>query len=178
MAVIEGGSGQTIERPFPVWKTIELGNYASTQDLSKGIINRGFGIDSINFADYMLEQVVVSPLKEKIDLVQIAVSELGFKYDHYGFTREKIYARALELGLGLVPAEVGPQLRLQYVDQPKGKNEWMLMAMEPIPTPGWPPVRIFGIANGGVIGPYLHGHGGELYDRWRWHIRWVFAYNE
>ena len=60
-------------------------------------------------------------------MVVVSVAELGFKD---GATREQIYARAKELGLDLCPAEVGPQLRLQYKDQPNG--EWLVIAMEPI----------------------------------------------
>jgi hypothetical protein len=53
------------------------------------------------------------------------VAELGFKE---GATYSGICARALELGLELCPAEVGPALRLAYKDQPLG--EWLIIAME------------------------------------------------
>ena len=58
-----------------------------------------------------------------------------------------IYARAQLLGFGLAAAEVGPQLRLQYLDQPIG--EFLTIGMEPIRT--WNGERaIITVANGGA----------------------------
>ena len=49
----------------------------------------------------------------------VSVSELGF----YRSAKYKdLCAKALELGLQLCPAEVGPALRLSYKDQPGGER--------------------------------------------------------
>lgn len=65
--------------------------------------------------------------KLDIHLVVTTARELGFQEKA---TRKEIYDRAIELGLYLCPAEVGPQLRKQFLNQPF--NEWLLIAMEPI----------------------------------------------
>jgi hypothetical protein len=56
-----------------------------------------------------------------------------------------IYARARTFGFRLAPAEVGPQLRLQYQDQPVG--EVLHIGMEPLTTQRGQSV-IFVVANG------------------------------
>jgi hypothetical protein len=52
-----------------------------------------------------------------ITTVELTVRDLGFGR---GSTIAEIYARAGVLGLGLCPLELGPHLRLQYLDQPEG----------------------------------------------------------
>ena len=49
--------------------------------------------------------------------VELTVQDLGFPE---GATIAAISERASTLGLGLCPLEVGPHLRLQYLDQPEG----------------------------------------------------------
>ena len=56
-----------------------------------------------------------------------STAELGFAN---GATYADVCAKAQELGLQLCPAEVGPQLRIQYTDQPK--DEWLRIAMDPL----------------------------------------------
>ena len=53
-----------------------------------------------------------------LDTIEIAVNNLGFAE---GATIAKISDRAAKLGLSLCPLELGPHLRLQYLDQPEGR---------------------------------------------------------
>jgi hypothetical protein len=109
-----------------IWKTITIGNIARDNFIPT-LKERG-----INISDWsadMMEQsaFTVANQKEQIDLVNVSITELGFdeatRYD-------AICARAKKHGLELCPPEVGPQLRLQYLDQPLG--EWLRVAIEAI----------------------------------------------
>lgn len=70
---------------------------------------------------------VVSHNNTVIDLVVKSVSELGFDE---GANFDQICQAAQKIGLIKCPAEVGPQLRLQYTDQPI--DEWLVVAMDSI----------------------------------------------
>ncbi len=76
--------------------------------------------DNFKVSDYASDMMnsldfTVLPNPEKIDLVRLKVGDLGFSSDA---TTDEIYSRAEELGLELCPAETGPQLRKQYLNQP------------------------------------------------------------
>jgi hypothetical protein len=120
--------GRVVEkRDFPIWKTLKLGTHESVDEIHRDLTEKGFRVSE--WANDILGKVKVevSPRKTTANLVRVSVEELGFKE---GATRAEIYDRAQELGLELCPAEVGPQLRLQYNDQPNG--DWVLIGMEPI----------------------------------------------
>ena len=85
----------------------------------------------------------------------MSAAELGFQTETAPLA--DIYARAQQLGFGLAAAEVAPQLRLQYFDQPMG--EFLIIAMEPIKTWMGEPV-ILTVANGGA-GLILIGQDGS-----------------
>ncbi|MDO8664011.1 MAG: hypothetical protein Q7K44_00445, partial [Candidatus Liptonbacteria bacterium] len=117
-----------IEHSFPLWKTIKLDTGLKTaDDFRKALKQSGCKIG--NWGNDILGNpaFTVSDTETEVDLVNVSVAELGFKN---GAPRKDIYERAVSLGLELCPNEVGPQLRLQYTDQPKG--EWLRIAMEPI----------------------------------------------
>ena len=75
----------------------------------------------------------------------MSAAELGFKTDTV--TLGEMYARAQQLGFALAPAEIAPQLRLQYFDQPIG--EFLVIGMQPIKTWNGEPV-VLNVANGGA----------------------------
>jgi hypothetical protein len=90
-----------------------------------------------------------------VELIAVSAAELGFQTDTASLA--SIYARAQQLGFGLAAAEVAPQLRLQYPDQPIG--EFLIIGMEPIKTWSGEPV-ILTVASGGA-GLVLIGQDGS-----------------
>ncbi len=166
-------SGETVvkmaEQPnSPVWKTIKLGTGLKTaKDFRKALKKSGNLIG--DWVDDILGKPVftASDTEKEVDLVNVSVAELGFKD---GAIRKDIYGRALELGLELCPAEVGPQLRLQYADQPKG--EWLRIAMKPITDSDG---DLFVFAVGHDYGErLLHGDRAHPGRFWDGGSRWCF----
>jgi hypothetical protein len=68
----------------------------------------------ILFAD---ERFMTSETKYSLKTVELTVMDLGFPD---GATTAQLFKRASELGLELCPLELGPHLRLEYLDQPEG----------------------------------------------------------
>jgi hypothetical protein len=70
-------------------------------------------------AEALFEDHRFSPLTESkvIEIAFVSVADLGFAD---GATYEQLTARARESGLIECPLELGPQLRLQFLDQPEG----------------------------------------------------------
>jgi len=132
------------ERKFSTWKTVKLGTGLKSADDFRRTLNAG-GIKISDWANDILGKPAFSVAAEatEVDLIKVTVAELGFKK---GARRDQIYERAKELGLQLCPPEVGPQLRLQYQDQPN--NEWILVGMEPIAGSGGS-LRVFSVGRGG-----------------------------
>jgi hypothetical protein len=63
------------------------------------------------------DHFTTSETRYSVTTVELTVRDLGFPR---GATIAEIYARAGALGLGLCPIDLGPHLRLQYLDQPEG----------------------------------------------------------
>ena len=89
-----------------------------------------------NISDYARDMLkskdfITQKNREQVDLVRLTVKDLGFPG---GATTKQIYQRAQELGLELCPAEVAPNYRLQYQNQPM--DEWLYIGMNPISDRG------------------------------------------
>lgn len=109
-----------------VWKTIKLGTGLKTADgFRKALVDGGSRI--ANSANQMFRKRVftASKTERELDLVNVSPRDLGFKKQT---TYKKVCAKAKKIGLELCPSEVGPQLCLQYKDQPKG--EWLVIGMK------------------------------------------------
>ncbi|MCS1352459.1 helicase [Mechercharimyces sp. CAU 1602] len=63
------------------------------------------------------EKFTTSDTKYNLQTVELTVGSLGFSD---GATTAQIFRKARELGLSLCPLELGPYLRLEYLDQPEG----------------------------------------------------------
>ena len=161
---------QVAEHKFKTWKTIKLGTGLKTaDDFCKTLKDNGFNISG--WANDILRKpaFTVAAEETEVELVKVTVAELGFKR---GARHEQTYERAKEFGLELCPPEVGPQLRLQYQDQPNGER--ILVAMEPIIVSDGDP-DVFSVERY-VSGLWLDGRcWGRSHGFWRPGGRWVFC---
>ena len=100
--------------------SIEIGKYKTVDTLKKAVLKDNKIGD---FASKMLEKITLSK-KEKIDLVKITVSELGFT----SWTKlSDIYVKAEELGYELCSQETGAYLRIE-----DRSDNCYVVAMKPI----------------------------------------------
>lgn len=139
----------------PVWKTIAVGTTTGTFALRNALDGANCGVGDLAEQVLARPAFTVSRTRQDVDLVSVSAAELGFR----GGTARlaDIYVQAQKLGFELAAAEIGPQLRLQYFDQPIG--EFLHIGMEPIRVWTGEPV-ILVVANGGA-GLILVGQDGE-----------------
>ncbi|UPJ53936.1 hypothetical protein IVB30_05395 [Bradyrhizobium sp. 200] len=138
----------------PVWRTITVGTFANSFALLNALDAAGCSIGGSAEEILARPAFTVGTTKTSVELFAVSAAELGFQT---GTARlADIYARAQQLGFGLAAAEVAPQLRLQFLDQPMGE---FLIGMEPIKRWTGEPV-ILTVANGGA-GLVLIGRDGS-----------------
>jgi hypothetical protein len=155
------GAPQERTDNFKTWKKISLGTGLKTADDFRRALKADGHVIS-DWGDDILSKPAFTVVAEKteVELIRLTVADLGFEE---GTTRTDIYNRATELGLALCPAEVGPQLRLQYQDQPM--NEGLFIAMKPI-LDSDSCLSVFGVGRTGG-GLWLNGGYGEPDGFWR-----------
>ncbi|WP_449383841.1 hypothetical protein [Bradyrhizobium sp. UFLA05-112] len=138
-----------------VWKTITIGTFSDSFALLNAMSAIGCGVGDSAAAALARPAFTVSGTKAAAELLTVSAAELGFRSETVSL--RQIYALAQQLGFGLAPAEIAPQLRLQYLDQPIG--EFLIIGMRPIQT--WTgEAVILTVANGGA-GLILIGQDGR-----------------
>ena len=153
---------------FQIWRTTTLGSY-------KGVDAYRNALDAadIKIGD-AANEILGGPAfpyvsgKTNVELTVLSAAELGVESES---ALADVYRRASQLGLVLCPAEVGPQLRLDYRDQPL--NESLVIAMEPVKTYGGDPT-ILSLVNFGS-GLALLGSDGRSEFMVPRYVRFVFA---
>jgi hypothetical protein len=143
----------------PVWKTIAVGTFADTFALRNALDAAGCSIGDLAGELLARPAFTLSATKTSVELFAVSAAELGFQTDTDTASLTDIYARAQQLGFRLAAAEVAPQLRLQYFEQPIG--EFLIIGMEPIKTWNGEAV-ILTVGNGGT-GLILIGQDGSAH---------------
>jgi len=144
-------------------KSIEL-TTKTKEEYTENLLKKGYKIYS--YAQDILNKLEPIKQKENIDLISFSVAQLGFPN---GATLQQIYDKALEFDLELCPPQVGPELRLDYEDQP---NNYLIIAMDPISDrDGYPTLFSVGRYDSGS---WLDCNGGRLSDLWSSDYHFVF----
>ena len=140
----------------PVWRKISVGTFSNSFALRNALSAKGCAVGGLAGEILARPAFTLSGTKTFIELFAVSAAELGFETATTSLGQ--IYTRARQLGFELAAAEIAPQLRLQYLDQPIG--EFLIIGMEPINTWQGEPV-ILTVANGGA-GLIFIGQGGRL----------------
>jgi len=166
---LSSGLDISTQAPFRTWRTTTIGSY-------KGVNAYRDALDAAKIkigdaADEILGRAAFPYAREKtvVELTVVSAAELGVESDESSLS--DVYERARQVGLELCPAEVGPQLRLDYHNQPLG--EALDIAMEPVATYGGDPT-ILTLANWGT-GLVLIGRDGRSESKVNRISRFVFA---
>ncbi len=160
-------AGAAIE--LRIWKSIMLG-------INKGVdaYRETLAAERVRIGD-SADEILGRPAffyartPKQVELVVLSVAELGFEAD--AVSHAEVYRRAKQMGVELCPADVGPQLRLAYRNQPLG--EALDIAMEPVSTYAGEPT-ILALVNFGTGLALIGADGGSesMVPRAR---RFVFA---
>jgi hypothetical protein len=140
---------------FQIWRKIALGTYKGVDAYRRELDSAGIKIGDA--ADEILGRPAFSygTMKTDVELVLVSAADLGVETES---SLADVYKRARQVGLELCPAEVGPQLRLDYRNQPLG--EALTIAMEPVATYSGEPT-ILALANFVPSGLLLIGSDGR-----------------
>lgn len=151
-------------REWIIWRTLKLGTGLKTADDFRRALKK-LKCKIGDWADYILGRPSFKANETEVELDLVIVSNIDLGLEK-GAKLPETYARAKECGLELCPDEAGPQLRLQYLDQPKG--ECLLIAMELVVGPHGSihifQIECYGEGDGECWLNGLYGHVDNIYD--------------
>jgi hypothetical protein len=164
-------TGLNVNKPahLQIWRTITLGTYRGVDAYRDALDLARIKIG--DSADEILGRPAFpyATTKTDVELAVLSAADLGVESDQSSLA--EVYKRARQAGLELCPAEVGPQLRLDYRNQPLG--ETLDIAMEPVATYRGDPT-ILTLVNWGT-GLLLIGRDGQSESMVFRKSRFVFA---
>lgn len=99
-----------------VTRIIEVGGFTKPQLLKK-LQQHSILMNESGERLFTDQRFTTSETRYCLETVELTVRDLCFPQ---GATSVQLFNRASELGLELCPLELGPHLRLQYLDQPEG----------------------------------------------------------
>jgi hypothetical protein len=99
-----------------VARTVRVGGMSKSELLAE-LQSNGIQLNEYARNLFAHSEFTTSPVTSRIATVELAVANLGYVR---GAAISRIHERAAELGLTLCPLELGPHLRLQFLDQPEG----------------------------------------------------------
>ncbi len=151
---------------FPTWRTVKLGTHKTVEEFITAIEAGGSQLSK--WARDIITKVTLAKEPTELDLVVITGSDVGLEGR---YTTAQVNAAAEAHGLLKCPAEVGPALREQYPEQPKG--EGLHVAMEPVADSD-DNFSVFLVAHSDDD-RWLSARSGRPDRVWRSGCRWIFA---
>jgi hypothetical protein len=99
-----------------VYRAVAVGGVKKLE-LQKELQRHGVEINEAGRTLFASDRFQTSDISTITETVEVSVLNLGYAQ---GATISRIHEAATALGLALCPLELGPHLRLQYLDQPEG----------------------------------------------------------
>ncbi|KKQ74085.1 MAG: hypothetical protein US94_C0014G0003 [Berkelbacteria bacterium GW2011_GWB1_38_5] len=133
----------------PPFMTIQIGTFKNVKAMRQALKDKKINISA--WASDLMDRMTLTAKPATLKLYRATNAELGLPK---GSTVAQSFEAIARFGGEKLPAEAGPQYRLQNLDQKLG--EWELMYMDPIIGRGGYP-RVFGVGHYGG-GLWLNGH--------------------
>jgi hypothetical protein len=99
-----------------ITRIVQIGGVTKAQLLVR-LAQNGVELNEAGRVLFASDKFITSGVRTHLRTEELCVRNFGFPD---GATVSEVYARARSFGLSLCPIELGPHLRLQFLDQPEG----------------------------------------------------------